>query len=63
VSELPEPPSARYPQVNPALDQVVLTALAKDPGQRYQSAVELHHALERVLAGGCRAGHADRAAP
>jgi hypothetical protein len=33
------------------LDRVVLTALAKDPARRYQSAVELHHALERVLAG------------
>jgi hypothetical protein len=33
------------------LDQVVLTALAKDPAQRYQSAVELDQALERVLAG------------
>ena len=51
VSELPEPPSARNPQVDPALEAVVLTALAKDPAQRYQSAVELQDALERVLAG------------
>ena len=51
VSEPPEPPSARNPQVDPALDAVVLTALAKDPAQRYQSATELQAALERVLAG------------
>jgi eukaryotic-like serine/threonine-protein kinase len=51
VRELPEPPSLRNPQVAPALDAVVLTALAKDPARRYQSAIELHHALERVLVG------------
>jgi serine/threonine-protein kinase len=33
------------------LDAVVLTALAKDPAQRYQSATELQDALEQVLAG------------
>jgi eukaryotic-like serine/threonine-protein kinase len=47
----PEPPSARNPQVDASLDAVVLTALAKEPAQRYQSAVELQDALERVLAG------------
>jgi tRNA A-37 threonylcarbamoyl transferase component Bud32 len=47
----PEPPSAHNPQVDAGLDAVVLTALAKEPAQRYQSAVELQDALERVLAG------------
>jgi tRNA A-37 threonylcarbamoyl transferase component Bud32/Skp family chaperone for outer membrane proteins len=51
VSEPPEPPSARNPRVDLALDQVVLTALAKDPAQRYQSAVDMQDALQRVLAG------------
>ena len=47
----PEPPSARNPQVDASLDAVVLTALAKDPAQRYQSATDMQDALERVLAG------------
>jgi serine/threonine-protein kinase len=51
VSEPPPPPSARNPQVDPALDQVVLTALAKNPAQRYQSAIDMQDALQGVLAG------------
>ena len=47
----PEPPSAHNLQVDASLDAVVLTALAKDPARRYQSASELQAALERVLAG------------
>jgi hypothetical protein len=47
----PEPPSAHNPQVDASLDAVVLTALAKDPARRYQSASELQAALERVLVG------------
>jgi tRNA A-37 threonylcarbamoyl transferase component Bud32 len=47
----PEPPSAHNPQVDPELDAVVLTALAKDPAQRHQSAIELQDALKHVLAG------------
>jgi len=51
VREPPAPPSARNPQVDPGLDAVVLTALAKQPGQRYQRASDLQAALGRVLAG------------
>jgi tRNA A-37 threonylcarbamoyl transferase component Bud32 len=51
LQQPPEPPSAHNPQVDPALDAVVLTALAKDPAQRYQNAIELQDALKQVLAG------------
>ena len=51
LSEPPEPPSWRNPQVDPGLDAVVLTALAKQPDQRFQSAIELQDALGRVLVG------------
>jgi serine/threonine-protein kinase len=51
VREPPEPPSMRNPQVDPALEAVVLTALAKDPAQRYQSATDMQEALQGVLTG------------
>jgi tRNA A-37 threonylcarbamoyl transferase component Bud32 len=60
VSEPPEPPSARNPQVEPGLDAVVLTALAKQPDQRYQRAVEMQAALGRVLAGEAAAAGPER---
>jgi eukaryotic-like serine/threonine-protein kinase len=47
----PEPPSAHNRQVDPVLDAVVLTALAKDPALRHQRAIELQDALKGVLAG------------
>jgi Protein kinase domain len=57
VREPPEPPSWRNPQVDPGLDAVVLTALAKQPAQRYQRATDMQDALGRVLAGdGAAAG-------
>jgi eukaryotic-like serine/threonine-protein kinase len=51
LHQSPEPPSAHNRQVDPELDAVVLTALAKDPALRHQSAIELQDALKGVLAG------------
>lgn len=50
VTEAPLPPSALNPQVPPALDAVVLRALAKDPADRFASADEFLEALERAEA-------------
>ncbi len=45
VSETPRPPSQLNAKIPAALDAVVLKALAKDPGNRYQSADEFSAAL------------------
>jgi serine/threonine-protein kinase len=47
VSAEPRPPSAVNPAVPPALDAIVLRALAKDPAQRYADADEFIAALQR----------------
>jgi hypothetical protein len=50
VGEMPVPrPSLRNPEVKPALDEVVLRALARDPAKRYQSADEMSQDLERLV--------------
>jgi eukaryotic-like serine/threonine-protein kinase len=46
VSERPRRPSELNPQVTPALDAVVMKALAKDPANRFQSADEFLRALD-----------------
>jgi serine/threonine-protein kinase len=51
ISEIPEPPSAKRPDIPHALDAVVLRALAKDPESRYGSAREMDADLARVGAG------------
>ncbi|HYG95543.1 MAG TPA: PASTA domain-containing protein [Solirubrobacterales bacterium] len=49
VSETPLRPSSVNPQVSPALDAVVMRALEKDPGQRFQSADAFIAALDAAL--------------
>lgn len=49
IQEEPEPPSRRNPAVLPALERVVLRALAKNPDHRFSSAREMARHLEEVL--------------
>ena len=49
VTEQPIPPSHHNPRVGPALEAVVLTALAKEPADRYQSAAAMAQDLERAV--------------
>ena len=51
LSTIPEPPSAKRPDVPRELDLIVTRALAKDPADRYQSAEEMDADLERFLRG------------
>ncbi|MGY4858926.1 Stk1 family PASTA domain-containing Ser/Thr kinase [Cryobacterium sp. AP23] len=51
VSEAPVRPSSINPKVSPALDTVVVHALAKDRFDRYQSAVEFRNDVETAGAG------------
>ena len=47
VREEPVPPSMMVPDVPPDLERIILTALAKDPRVRYQSAADLRSDLMR----------------
>ena len=65
VQEPPPPPSSLVSGIPPALDAVVLTALAKAPGQRFQTAAAFDAALSGALRGEMPAGTAaaEAAAP
>jgi serine/threonine-protein kinase len=51
VSEAPVPPSRLNPAVTPALDAVVMHALAKDRFERFQSAGDFKRDLDAAFAG------------
>ena len=49
VSQPPEPPSAFRPHMPPALERIILRALAKDRAERPQSCAEFRAALDAAL--------------
>ena len=51
VREQPPPPSTRAPDLPPDLERIILTAMAKDPDSRYQTADELRTDLLRFVRG------------
>jgi eukaryotic-like serine/threonine-protein kinase len=51
VRENPQVPSSANGVVPPALDSIVMKALAKNPLNRYQTAAEMREDLQRALAG------------
>ncbi|MEW2811039.1 Stk1 family PASTA domain-containing Ser/Thr kinase [Streptomyces massasporeus] len=51
VHEEPKAPSALNPEITPDMDAIVLRALLKDPGHRYQSADEMRADIEACLRG------------
>jgi serine/threonine-protein kinase len=51
VREDPKAPSTSNPAVTPAVDAIVLKALAKGPANRYQSSAEMRSDMVRALSG------------
>lgn len=56
VKEYPAPPSEVNPDVDPALEDIIMTALEKDPAHRFATANDMRLALNDFLAGRAVAG-------
>jgi hypothetical protein len=48
VNEAPRPPVELKPEIPPALNQIILIAIAKDPARRFQTATAFRNALKNV---------------
>jgi serine/threonine-protein kinase len=48
IQEIPVQPSSLNPSVSPALEMVIIRALAKDPADRYQTASQMAAELEKL---------------
>lgn len=51
VNELPAPPSTINPNIDPALEAIIMKAMEKDPERRFKDASEMRHTLNDYLAG------------
>ncbi len=51
VNEVPAAPSTINPNIDPALEAIIMKALEKDPERRFKDAAEMRHVLNDFLAG------------
>nr|BBH93847.1 hypothetical protein KTA_20460 [Thermogemmatispora argillosa] len=62
LQKMPPPPSSQNPALSPAIDRVLLQALAKRPEERFSSVAAFASALEEAISGEARPPEAEIAA-